>query len=133
VIPERVRRDIDGAALLEVVIAMLILAVGLLGLEALGITTSRVIARANLQSEYVQSATRHIEALSDSVRRAQIGCGTRSTAQGSRGDTVRVVVTGAINQRTVAVTIIPPASPGVVWADTFRLTRDLYVPNATAC
>jgi len=123
---------VTGAALLEVVVAMLILAVGLLGLEAMAITASRMMARANLQTEHAQSATRHIEALADSVMRAQIGCGTRSLVQG-RGDTVRVAVTGAVNQRTLSVTVVPYAAGGPIQPDTFRLTRDLYVPNAAAC
>jgi hypothetical protein len=133
VIAERVRDDVSGAALLEVVVAMLILAIGLLGLEAMGITASRMMAHANLQSEYAQSATRHIEALADSVRRGAIGCGTRSMPQGGVGDTVRVVVTGAVNQRTLGVTIIPSATAGVGRPEAFQLTRDLYVPNAAAC
>jgi type IV pilus modification protein PilV len=50
-----------GFTLVEVLVAMLILAVGLLGLEALGIGAARSIARADEQSEFTLVATRLME------------------------------------------------------------------------
>lgn len=50
-----------GFTLIEVLVAMLILAVGLLGLEALGIGAARSIVRAEEQSEFTMVATRLME------------------------------------------------------------------------
>lgn len=59
-----------GFTLIEVLIAMLILAVGLLGLEALGIGAARSIARADNQSEMTLLAGRVMEDRILEIRRA---------------------------------------------------------------
>ena len=48
--------SVDGFTLIEVVVAMVILALGLLGLEALGIGAARSIATADRQSGYATIA-----------------------------------------------------------------------------
>lgn len=63
------RTDQAGFTLIEVLVAMLILAVGLLGLEALGIGAARTITRAEEQSEFTMVATRIMENRILEVRR----------------------------------------------------------------
>lgn len=58
-----------GFTLIEVLVAMLILAVGLLGLEALGIGAARSIAMAEEKSEFTMVATRLMEDRILEVRR----------------------------------------------------------------
>lgn len=65
---ERKRGD-DGFTLIEVLIAMVILAVGLLALEAMGIGAARMVARADRQSEHVARATARIEMVARELRR----------------------------------------------------------------
>jgi prepilin-type N-terminal cleavage/methylation domain-containing protein len=55
-------RGQDGFTLIEVLIAMVILAVGLLGLEALGIGAARLVGRAERQGDYINAASTRLEA-----------------------------------------------------------------------
>ena len=48
----------EGFTLIEVLIAMVILAVGLLAVEAMGIGAARLVARADRQGEFTALATR---------------------------------------------------------------------------
>jgi prepilin-type N-terminal cleavage/methylation domain-containing protein len=123
----------QGFTLLEVMIAMVILIVGLVSIQAVGIHASRTMTRAKMQSEYAQSATRQIESVADSVKRSLIACGTRTSPNGITGDTVRLTVSGAANRRTLIVSILPATTPRLVRPDTFLVTRDLYVPGAPTC
>ena len=52
----------EGFTLIEVLIAMVILAVGLLALESMGIGAARLVARADRESEYTALATAELEA-----------------------------------------------------------------------
>lgn len=54
-------RGREGFTLVEVLVAMVILAIGLLALEALGIGAARAVARADAQSEYTALATARLE------------------------------------------------------------------------
>ena len=67
---ERARlRAEEGFTLIEVLVAMLILAVGLLGLEALGIGAARTLALAESGSELVAAGTSAMEVRQHAVRR----------------------------------------------------------------
>lgn len=72
------RTSEQGFTLIEVLIAMLILAVGLLGLEALGIGAARSIAMAEEKSEFTMVATRHME---DRILDVRLNPMTVSTAE----------------------------------------------------
>lgn len=71
-----------GFTLIEVLAAMVILAIGLLGLEALGIGAARSIASAAQQSRFASTATRLMEQKQLEIRRspatvaATSSCGT---------------------------------------------------------
>lgn len=62
------RLDQDGFTLIEVLVAMLILAVGLLGLEALGIGAARSLAAAENKSEIVALGTGAMERAQRTLR-----------------------------------------------------------------
>lgn len=57
-----------GFTLIEVLIAMVILAVGLLGLEALGIGAARAVVRADQRTEYTSIATAYLESSMQQIR-----------------------------------------------------------------
>lgn len=71
----RLRSD-AGFTLIEVLAAMVVLSVGLLGLEALGIGASRSLANAEAQSRYTTLATRAIEARQQTVLAAPTAVST---------------------------------------------------------
>ena len=70
---EQRRTGEEGFTLIEVLIAMVILAVGLLGLEALGIGAARSLAQAETRNETVAAATAAMEQAQQRVRRALAG------------------------------------------------------------
>lgn len=63
--------DRGGFTLVEVLIAMLILAVGLLGLEAMAIGASRTIATASQMTEYTLIASQQLETVLEQARSGQ--------------------------------------------------------------
>lgn len=72
-----------GFTLIEVLVAMLVLAVGLLGLEALAIGAARSIAQADRQSEFTLAASRAMEDRILEIRRTAPAV---STAESCRPD-----------------------------------------------
>lgn len=62
----------DGFTLIEVLVAMVILAVGLLSLEALGIGAARSIAVADRQSGYVTLASDSLESALHQLRSGSV-------------------------------------------------------------
>ena len=83
--PTRAGLGEEGFSLIEVVVAMVILAVGLLALEALGIGAARSINTANRQSELAVAATGALEARIREVRANPSGV---ATSQGCGTDAV---------------------------------------------
>jgi type IV pilus modification protein PilV len=79
---DRPDRDRGGFTLIEVLVAMVILSVGLLGLEALGIGAARSVQKADVQSRYTAAATRATEVRQQEIRQspaatvASSQCGT---------------------------------------------------------
>jgi prepilin-type N-terminal cleavage/methylation domain-containing protein len=100
----------EGFTLVEVLVAMIILAVGLLALEAMAIGAARTVAMADRQSEYTTLASAQMEQV---LQRIQLGQNPGS-AQGSvHGAQTHTVVTrqpaGAGHfVYTVQVTVTPP-------------------------
>ena len=103
--------DRGGFTLIEVLIAMVILAVGLLALEAMAIGASRSIAAANRMTEYTLIASQQLETVLEQAR-----------TDGNAGSTDQVLANGTLvetdvvanNQGaagtlyTVTVTVTPP-------------------------
>jgi prepilin-type N-terminal cleavage/methylation domain-containing protein len=109
--PRAPRTDRGGFTLIEVLIAMVVLAVGLLALEAMAIGASRSIATANRMTEYTLIASQQLETTQEQVR---AGLNPQSTdqrlANGTRVQTVvasNVVPAGTLT--TVTVTVTPPS------------------------
>lgn len=104
----------EGFTLVEVLVAMVILAVGLLALEALGIGAARAVARADVQSEYTALATQRME---ETLMRVRQGLTVSSTPEVVGTATVTttvvpvVVVANSRREYTVTVTVDPPANP----------------------
>ena len=125
-----------GFTLIEVLVALVILAVGLLGLEALGIHAARSVALAQRQSDYALHATQVMEAAVDTIERSgagQPGCGSRDFTD-RPGRVARRTIEGQAQRRTVTVVISPTSASSTLLPTTpFRLVTHVFVPNAGAC
>lgn len=108
------RPDRGGFTLIEVLIAMVILAVGLLALEAMAIGASRSIAAANRMTEYTLIASQQLETVLEQARDAAQDPQSSVTelANGTVVETdVQTDDQGAAGTLyTVEVTVTPPAS-----------------------
>lgn len=103
--------DRAGFTLVEVLIAMVVLAVGLLALESMAIGASRSIATANRMTEYTLIASQQLETVQQQVR---AGLNPQSgVAELTNGTTVQTTVqsnvVGANTLTTITVTVTPPA------------------------
>lgn len=106
------RSDRGGFTLIEVLVAMLILAVGLLGLEAMAIGASRTIATASRMTEYTLIASQQLETVLEAVRTGQNpGSDDEELDNGTLvSTTVETDPQGAAGTLwTVTVTVTPPA------------------------
>jgi prepilin-type N-terminal cleavage/methylation domain-containing protein len=115
--PFRVRRlNREGFTLIEVLAAMIILAVGLLALESMAIGAARRIAAANRHTEFTHEAGRDIERVLDAVRQAAVApdpnslSSQRTLENGAHVQTVvgQQVLTADRRLYTVTVTVTPP-------------------------
>jgi prepilin-type N-terminal cleavage/methylation domain-containing protein len=107
--PARAGRE--GFTLVEVLIAMLVLAFGLLALESLAIGASRSIATANRMTEYTLIASQQLETTQEQVRAGQNPAD--DTYELDNGTTVVVDVEQNVQPATtlwtITVTVTPPA------------------------
>lgn len=121
----RPRLDEQGFTLIEVLCAMLILAIGLLGLEALGIGATRAVNSAGRQSMFAAVASDTLERTLSRIRRGDAVTDGTSWFTTGMGDSVRVVVgTSSVNRlRTVAVTVLPSSKSSRILtrADSLRV------------
>ncbi|HEU0077998.1 MAG TPA: prepilin-type N-terminal cleavage/methylation domain-containing protein [Longimicrobiaceae bacterium] len=120
-------RSRDGFTLIEVLIAMLILSVGLLGLEALGIGASRMIVRAEKESRASTLAATYLE---NGLAEAKADpTPTSSCTVPAGSDTICVAIdsiAGVSNTRRVTVTVKPGA--GAVKIEEFEVSSTVYDP-----
>lgn len=110
--PERPRAaGREGFTLAEVLVAMVILAIGLLALEALAIGSARMVARADRESQYTALATEHMERVLERIDQGQNPVSDR--VDEPDGSVVNRVVDrvalGAQFVYTVTVTVTPPS------------------------
>lgn len=134
--PDEIAADTRaGFTLIEVLAAMIILAVGLLALEALGIYAARSVTLAQRQTEYTLVASRHLEAAIDSIDRLGVNlpCGTRTWPSQINSGTVQRTVAGTSGQRRVLVEVIPATGSTAVNPQNFQLETYVFVPNAGVC
>ena len=108
----RPRTGREGFTLVEVLVAMVILAIGLLALEAMGIGAARAVARADLQSEYSALATDRMERALSLIRQGQAVSGLDTvTAEAVLTTTVAQAAAGTRQSYTVTVIVTPTTSP----------------------
>lgn len=103
-------RGSGGFTLIEVLIAMVILAVGLLALEALGVGAARMVNRAQVQSTWAAVATDTLERTLSRIRNAQ-ALDADADPWIVNGDTVKLQIDsttqGTLKRFDVTVTVRP--------------------------
>lgn len=131
---ERLPASEAGFTLIEVLVAMLVLAVGLLGLEALGIGAARSIALADRRSELTAVAASTVEQKQRELRIAPLAVptGTSCQVEASTGTRVCTEVQtrstlGTVPTRTARV-IVRVSRDGFS-ADTFSVTSHVFDPR----
>jgi type IV pilus modification protein PilV len=135
---ERAPRGDAGFSLIEVLIAMIILSVGLLALESLGIGAARSVHRAQVQTSYAATATDLMERTLVRIRQAPTTAITDTSYTGASGERVYRVASftslteaprtggGTFSSWSITVRVLPPTSPGVLAAsDSVRLTSNV--------
>ena len=100
-------RGQDGFTLVEVLIAMVILAVGLLALEALGIGAAKMVGRAERQGDYITAATSRLEATMAQLRQTAGPTPPAERTEEIPGASLRTQATSAGRLWTVTVTVTP--------------------------
>jgi hypothetical protein len=109
-----------------VLIAMVILAVGLLSLEAMGIGAARAVARAGQSSEYTALATDRMERILSQVRQGVVPGVADVVVDGARVQSSTVsLVSGTRTLYTVTVTVTPPTNRGWTLAPITVVGREL--------
>ena len=115
-----------GFTLIEVLAAMLVLAIGLLGVQALAVGAARSIARADHQTEVAGVAIAAMEARQQAIRRdpaVMVSGESCYTDPGSDVD-VCVDVEGAVGSARITVRAMHPR----LVRDTFSITSHVYDP-----
>ena len=121
-----------GFTLVEVLIALLVLSIGLLGLEALGIGAARSLALADRQSG---SATIAADSLESAMHQLRNGALPLQFCRDDLpyGDRLsRRVDLSNPQLPTVTVLTLPAASTQMAATDTFSISSSLYLPVAFA-
>ncbi|MFL5385841.1 MAG: type IV pilus modification protein PilV [Longimicrobiaceae bacterium] len=129
-----------GFSLIEVLIAMIILSVGLLALEALGIGAARTVRRASVQSDYAATAQDLMErtlvrisldgdaTIADTSYTGASGERVFRTASSAAitGTTRGGVAGTTLKNWTVTVRVLPPTNLGVLDAsDSVRVVSNV--------
>ena len=117
----------DGFTLIEVLVAMVILAVGLLSLEALGIGAARSLAVAETKNEIVSSATTYMEETQQQIRRQLAASNPVTTGQSCRTDAGSgFYVCRTIQTRSTLGTLAPGNARIAVTAKKSSSSSDVY-------
>lgn len=127
---ERTLAGDSGFTLIEVVVAMVILAIGLLGLEALGIGAARSIALAERQSSYATIAGDSLESAMHRLRLTPAEVPTQfCQTLPPFGDRLsrQVQVTSNPSLATVTVRAIPNPTSFNAPSDPFEISTSVYL------
>lgn len=133
-----------GFTLIEVLISLVLLGVGFLAVEALGITAARSIAMANRNSEYAVGTSHYMEVALDSIRLGATGsgafptCGTLTVDATLPTHTVQRTVAFDPPSQSVSVTVTAvPNSSASLQPAPFAITNVVYIADdetaPTAC
>jgi prepilin-type N-terminal cleavage/methylation domain-containing protein len=121
--------DRSGFTLVEVLVAMVILAVGLLGLEALGIGVVRSLSLAQRQSQYATLASDSLESALHQLRGGTLPPDFCLDGL-PRGDRMsRSLARPQPNLVQVTVRVIPNAAAANPTRAPFEVGSSLYLPN----
>lgn len=122
-----------GFTLIEVLAAMVIVAIGLLGVQALGVGAARSVARADLQSEVAAIATATIEARQQAIKQNPAGAPTGETCATDAGSGIDLCVN--VEKRTTTPSLAVGSARLTVRAihprmvqDTFSISSYVYDP-----
>ena len=125
--PARRPRPDGGFTLVEVLVALLILAVGLLALEALGIGAAKMVGKARRQSAYTAMATSELERVTGMIRDNRTVTNANQALAGGGTMATQVVQSGTLF--TVTVTVTPPSTRAVVERNgVIRLSANVFRP-----
>jgi type IV pilus modification protein PilV len=117
----------QGFTLIEVMIAMVILAVGLLGLEALGVGAARMVNRAERENAMAAIAADTLERTLGRVRATGVANVNQQFDNTPTGDSIRLSVQNTGRLTTVTVTAIPkPTSSVLGRADSIQITGNVF-------
>jgi prepilin-type N-terminal cleavage/methylation domain-containing protein len=123
-----------GFTLIEVLAAMVIVAIGLLGLQALGIGAARSVVRADHQSELAAVSTASIEAAQQAIRENPAGTPTGQTCDTDVESGIDLCVT--VEKRTTTPSLAAGSARLTVRAvhpqmvqDTFSISSYVYDPT----
>jgi prepilin-type N-terminal cleavage/methylation domain-containing protein len=131
----RAPRGNEGFTLIEVTIAMVILAVGLLSLEALGIGAARVVTLSEKQGRYATLAASAMETMRNDIRAAPGALPIDQTtyvllAGGDTAVVKREAKKQDVKQARLTVTVSPRSSgPRLVRAAPVVLNSYLFDPG----
>jgi len=131
----RAPRGNEGFTLIEVTIAMVILAVGLLSLEALGIGAARVVTLSEKQGRYATLAASTMETMRNDIRAAPAALPINQTtyvllAGGDTAVVKREATKQDVKQARLTVTVSPKsAGPRLVRAAPVVLNSYLFDPR----
>ena len=117
-----------GFTLIEVLIAMIILSIGLLALESMGIGAARMARRADARTTYTAVAADTLEGTLNRIRAGAGQTGTSTYTHASTGAAVTVAVTNqaasSMTLWTVNVKVVPPTSSVLKSSDSVTVTSN---------
>ena len=118
----------SGFTLIVVLIAFVILAIGLLAIEALGIGASRLVSRAQKMADYSTWATAKLESSMDSIRQGYAI--TNSSGSFTGGTWARTVTESApatgVALRTIRISVRPTASNVMAASDSLTVPGNVF-------
>lgn len=125
------RRD-AGFSLIEVLIAFVILAVGLLSLEALGIGAARMVTRAERQGEFATAAADTLEGVMFRLRNDLNFTSPSTYSLQGATMTITATATPVADGNTMwnmSALVVPATSKVLTPADSFRISSHVFDPS----
>ena len=115
-------RGADGFTLVEVLIAMVILAFGLMYVEALGIGAAKLVGRSERQGDFMAHATSRLESTMAQIRQGPTPTPAADRTEQIPGASMRTQASLANRLWTVTVTVTPTGHDN----ESFALTGNVF-------